>query len=113
MKSNRSEADYRIEEKMKGEPRIAYGPSNGVGAGPVRRGSSIAGVRPGRGTGTSGADLFQWQRPSEARSVADDRKGKLLCGKCKAEVAHLETSPGVWSTRDRETGFVHEMTCEG
>lgn len=73
----------------------------------------VAGRRPGRGTGTSGRDLFRWQRPSEVRAVTDGREGQVLCKKCEIPVMPVEAPLGVWTNRDPATNLPHGLTCEG
>ena len=72
----------------------------------VRR---LASKRPGRGTGTDGSDLYQYQRPSMVTRPEDDRKGKTFCEKCKAEVTHVEVQ-GKWYVRDPD-GTPHALSC--
>lgn len=83
-----------------------------AGAARVTRNDRASARRPGRGTGTDGSDLFEWQRPGEVVKVEDDRKGMVLCRKCKQPVTQVEDD-GFWTNRDLETGFPHELTCEG
>ena len=64
------------------------------------------------GSGISGRALFRYQRSGWCESVDDARKGKVVCKLCDIEVDQVETSPGVWSNRNPDTGFPHELTCE-
>lgn len=68
-----------------------------------------AGRRPMRGTGTSGTDLFRFERSGWCESVEDERKGRLFCRDCGAEIQHVETPKG-WQARNPD-GIPHALTC--
>jgi hypothetical protein len=70
-----------------------------------------SGVRPGRGTGVSGADLFRpsGDRPSDAESIPDERRDKTFCKACGKEVQHVKVGER-WSVRDLDN-IPHALTC--
>ncbi len=74
-----------------------------------------SGVRPGRGTGVDGTDLFRssGDRPSNpiAESVPDERRDKTFCKTGGREVQHVKVGER-WTVRDLDN-IPHALTCGG